>query len=402
MSLATRRFGSNFLSVGRVQSPTLALIVERELERRAHVPKPYWELFARFAHPDGAFEAHHATDKFWERAEADAALAQTKSPGVVERGQLAAQRSASRRRPTTRPRSRPTPRAGSGSRRRNAMRIAEDLYMDGFISYPRTDNTVYPPSLNTRELVSSLVRIPRVLGRGPAARRQADADARAQGDHRPPADPSHPGAAPRRARGPQAARLRARRAALPRHLLRADDHRVHARRHRGGLGDVLRARLGRRRPRLRRDLHLRALLGRRDPEARGGPDARPRRRPLDRRQGDPAAVADQPGQADRDDGGARPRHEGDARRHHPEALRPRLRLQQPAAALGDRDRDVQGVPRVRAADGDAGDDRRARAGHGRDRGRQGVQGRRRSAISREMLHATTAAAPGPEARTSRS
>jgi DNA topoisomerase-1 len=40
------------------------------------------------------------------------------------------------------------------------MQLAEDLYMDGFISYPRTDNTVYPSSLNTRELVSSLVRIP--------------------------------------------------------------------------------------------------------------------------------------------------------------------------------------------------------------------------------------------------
>ena len=39
------------------------------------------------------------------------------------------------------------------------MRIAEDLYMDGFISYPRTDNTVYPASLPLRELVSSLVRI---------------------------------------------------------------------------------------------------------------------------------------------------------------------------------------------------------------------------------------------------
>src|SRR5688500_12963862 len=84
VSLATRRFGSNFLSVGRVQSPTLALVVERELERRAHVPKPFWELFARFAHPDGAFEAHHETDKFWDRAEADAALAATKSPGVVK------------------------------------------------------------------------------------------------------------------------------------------------------------------------------------------------------------------------------------------------------------------------------------------------------------------------------
>jgi DNA topoisomerase-1 len=40
------------------------------------------------------------------------------------------------------------------------MRIAEDLYMDGFISYPRTDNTVYPASLNTKELVASLVRVP--------------------------------------------------------------------------------------------------------------------------------------------------------------------------------------------------------------------------------------------------
>ena len=39
------------------------------------------------------------------------------------------------------------------------MRLAEDLYMDGFVSYPRTDNTVYPRSLPLRELVSSLVAI---------------------------------------------------------------------------------------------------------------------------------------------------------------------------------------------------------------------------------------------------
>ena len=159
VSLATRRFGSNFLSVGRVQSPTLALIVERELERRAHVPKPYWELFAKFAHPDGSFEAHHATDKFWDKTEAEAALAGTKSPGVVK--------SVSSRKNTRKP---PTPlnttafttdaSSRLGITPAQAMRIAEDLYMDGFISYPRTDNTVYPPSLNTRELISSLVRIP--------------------------------------------------------------------------------------------------------------------------------------------------------------------------------------------------------------------------------------------------
>jgi DNA topoisomerase I len=159
VSLATRRFGSNFLSVGRVQSPTLALIVERELERRAHVAKPFWELFARFAHPDGAFEAHHTTDKFWDRGDADAALAGTKSPGLVKE---VSSRKNTRKPPAPYNTTAFTTDASSrlGITPASAMRIAEDLYMDGFISYPRTDNTVYPPSLNTRELVASLVRIP--------------------------------------------------------------------------------------------------------------------------------------------------------------------------------------------------------------------------------------------------
>jgi DNA topoisomerase I len=158
VSIATRRFGSNFLSVGRVQSPTLGLIVEREMERRAHVAEPFWELLARFQHPDGAFEAHHAVDKFWERSEVDAALAGTAGPGVVK--------SVTARRNTRKP---PTPynttafttdaSSRLGITPASAMRIAEDLYMDGFISYPRTDNTVYPASLPVRELVASLVRI---------------------------------------------------------------------------------------------------------------------------------------------------------------------------------------------------------------------------------------------------
>jgi DNA topoisomerase-1 len=159
VSLATRRFGSNFLSVGRVQSPTLGLVVERELERRAHVPEPFWEVYAKFAHPEGSFEAHHKTDKFWKKPEAEAALAATDSPGTVTE--------LTKRKNTRKP---PTPYnttafATDASSRlgitpSRAMRIAEDLYMDGFISYPRTDNTVYPVSLPLKELVASLVKIP--------------------------------------------------------------------------------------------------------------------------------------------------------------------------------------------------------------------------------------------------
>jgi DNA topoisomerase-3 len=37
-------------SAGRVQTPTLALLVERELEVLAHVPVPYWRVVATFAH----------------------------------------------------------------------------------------------------------------------------------------------------------------------------------------------------------------------------------------------------------------------------------------------------------------------------------------------------------------
>ncbi len=158
VSLATRRFGSNFLSVGRVQSPTLALIVERELERRAHKAEPFWEVMARFEHPDGNFEAHHETDKFWKRAEAEAALAGTKSPGTVKE---VASRKNTRKPPTPYNTTAFTTDASSrlGITPSRAMRLAEDLYMDGFISYPRTDNTVYPRSLPVGELVRSLVNI---------------------------------------------------------------------------------------------------------------------------------------------------------------------------------------------------------------------------------------------------
>jgi len=158
VSRATRRFGANFLSVGRVQSPTLGLIVERELERRAHVPEPFWEIVATFAHPDGSFEAHHATDKFWKEAEAKTALEGTKSPGTVT--EIKARRN-TRKPPTPLNTTAFTTDASSrlSITPARAMRLAEDLYMDGYISYPRTDNTVYPASLDTRELISELVKI---------------------------------------------------------------------------------------------------------------------------------------------------------------------------------------------------------------------------------------------------
>ena len=75
----------NVRSSGRVQTPTLALIVARERERLAFVPEDYWVIKGAFdadaqAGPTsgegpGAFEAPHATARFKKEAEAAAAMA---------------------------------------------------------------------------------------------------------------------------------------------------------------------------------------------------------------------------------------------------------------------------------------------------------------------------------------
>src|ERR671914_758819 len=70
VSRATKRYGSAFLSVGRVQSPTLVLISERERERRAFTPEPYWEIEATLQNGGGPSSVHHAHGRFKEEAEA--------------------------------------------------------------------------------------------------------------------------------------------------------------------------------------------------------------------------------------------------------------------------------------------------------------------------------------------
>ncbi|MFH1736301.1 MAG: DNA topoisomerase I, partial [Actinomycetota bacterium] len=151
VSLASTRLGKNFLSVGRVQSPTLVLIAEREKERNAFVPVPYWQITAAFEKDGERFEATHAQDRFLKKAEAETIFAKLDETGRVTKVER-------------RERNAPPPApfnttsflaaaSSIGLTAAYAMKIAETLYMSGYISYPRTDNTVYPPSLNLRELV---------------------------------------------------------------------------------------------------------------------------------------------------------------------------------------------------------------------------------------------------------
>ena len=160
----------NVRSSGRVQTPTLALIVARERERLAFKPEDYWVIKGAFdadaasgptaGDGPGAFEAPHATARFKSEAEAQAVMAH------VQGATSARVASIEKKKRTVAP---PAPfnttslmaaASAEGLSPARTMRIAESLYMDGYISYPRVDNTVYPPSLDLAETVKRIASNP--------------------------------------------------------------------------------------------------------------------------------------------------------------------------------------------------------------------------------------------------
>jgi len=154
ISLAARRGGRNILSVGRVQSPTLAMIVDREKEIEAFLPETYWVLSAGSERDGEPFTVRHATARFTSRDEAVAARDRTVAPLVVTESREGSK--LDRAPPPFDTTSFIVAAGRLGFSASNAMRIAEDLYMNGFISYPRTDNTIYPASLGLDGILGAL------------------------------------------------------------------------------------------------------------------------------------------------------------------------------------------------------------------------------------------------------
>ena len=166
LSLSAKQYGDDFISVGRVQTPTLKLLVDREREIQAFEPDDYWEIFADLlkAGEETPFEAQYyyldeddtEAERVWSESEADSVFSVLEGAGTAEVTEV------NRRTRTDRP---PAPfnttqfirAAGAvGFQAKRAMSLAEDLYTAGYITYPRTDNTVYPDDLDPRDLVETL------------------------------------------------------------------------------------------------------------------------------------------------------------------------------------------------------------------------------------------------------
>ncbi|MDM8163524.1 DNA topoisomerase I [Collinsella intestinalis] len=156
--LTLARFGGfgNVRSAGRVQTPTLALVVERERERMAFVPEDYWQIRGLAAKEGDEFKIAHATARFTDKTAAETAFAH------VEHAKTGTVTQVTKRARKQQP---PIPfnttslqaaAAAEGISPARTMRIAESLYMAGLISYPRVDNTVYPRTLDFAGVVRGL------------------------------------------------------------------------------------------------------------------------------------------------------------------------------------------------------------------------------------------------------
>jgi DNA topoisomerase-1 len=162
LSLSARQLGNDFISVGRVQGPTLKLIVDREREIEAFDPEDYWELFADLQKGEEGFEAQYfyldeddnEAERVWDEAAAGGAY-ETLREATSARVESVRRRTRRDEPPAPFNTTQFIRAAGSiGYSAQRAMSIAEDLYTAGYVTYPRTDNTVYPEDLDPRELLS--------------------------------------------------------------------------------------------------------------------------------------------------------------------------------------------------------------------------------------------------------
>ncbi len=169
LSIAARQYGDDFISVGRVQSPTLKLLVDREREIQEFDPEDYWELFAELAAADETtFEAQYfytgedgtEAERIWDE---DVAQARYASLSDAQTASVEAVKRRTRRDYPPIPFNttefiRAAGAIGYGAQR--AMSLAEDLYTAGYITYPRTDNTVYPDDLDPAARLNDLAAHP--------------------------------------------------------------------------------------------------------------------------------------------------------------------------------------------------------------------------------------------------
>jgi len=162
LTIAARDWSGKYatLSTGRVQGPTLRFLTAREKAIRCFVPTPYWSIKAEVEIAGSIFEVGYEKKLMETKMEADAVVDACKGKnGEVERIDVKKFQQTP-----------PTPfdlgalqsEAYSffGYTPMRTSNIAQRLYLDALISYPRTSSQKLPPAISYEAILKNLNRVP--------------------------------------------------------------------------------------------------------------------------------------------------------------------------------------------------------------------------------------------------
>ncbi|MBU4242143.1 MAG: DNA topoisomerase I, partial [Nanoarchaeota archaeon] len=144
------------LSSGRVQGPALKILARREEKIKKFIPEPFWRIEAITE----KFGAWHVEDKFLDKKKADDVVKKTK-------GKDALIEDIDKREFKQLP---PNPfdltalqieaHKVLGMAPKETMQLAQKLYVNSYISYPRTSSNQYPTALNYEKMLKNLSKNP--------------------------------------------------------------------------------------------------------------------------------------------------------------------------------------------------------------------------------------------------
>lgn len=143
------------LSAGRVQSPALRIIVEREKEIRAFIPEKFWVIEADFSGEAGQSTRFECKEKPNNPNDAEALVANAKTAAWQVASVEENQQSRRAKAPFTTSTLQQAASSRLGYSPAITMRLAQKLYEAGHITYMRTDSTTL--SAQAMKEINSLV-----------------------------------------------------------------------------------------------------------------------------------------------------------------------------------------------------------------------------------------------------
>ncbi len=162
LTLALKNFldrGFQVVSTGRVQGPTLAILTKREIEIRNFKSVPYWQIELNALVDDKVITAIYEEEKIWEKDKAKKIFDECKNKDAIVKDVKRKEYELKQPPPFDTTSLQTEAYRVLGLSPTQTLAVAESLYTQGFISYPRTGSQKLPPKIDYRNILESLSKI---------------------------------------------------------------------------------------------------------------------------------------------------------------------------------------------------------------------------------------------------